>query len=306
MPLTPLDIATYEESAVGMATRAMAENEGVFINFVDFTTDLLSNVVQTLTQSTLDQLEAYADLVQAISGSVDAYEQRMYPDLTSDSGEAMRYINDAIGGTYALNPWTPITKTGATFSSSTVTIAEDKVSDFIAHFAGVTANVTVNGVTGKHAMGDTGVLTPSNTNQNISITNLYEFVLAKFRREIGSGYDRLVTILQMGMQQLVVEGGSVETAVSVRVTGQDTNAAQLKEQSSLDKTISGSLGGKVAGKILKKVASGNLGGKLSGKRSSTSISVRTEQKSASTTVEATMSGRVHFKFATKTLPSVGP
>src|SRR5947199_2466465 len=149
-PLTPLQINKLEDSAAGRAIAAVNNAAGILHEFVDFTSDLVRNVFKTMIDSSIEQFEAYADLVAKVSGTVAEYE---YKSLGGDTGAAaLKYINEvvlpAFGAVASSNPVNPTlnaapssTPSNLTFTPATISFDPNKLADLDGSFANITATV---------------------------------------------------------------------------------------------------------------------------------------------------------------------
>ena len=299
-----LDLNTLENSGAGRARDLLLSSQPVFEGFVEFTTGLVTNVINTIVESTIDQLEAYAELVANVSGTLADYETRTFPNLEADDGDVIKYINGFIKDGYGTSAWVNVEKDTA----ADVALDPEKLSAFYAHFSGVVAKYTVQNVTTEFAIKDKVTLTPTappHTGAKIDALDLYAFTLAKFKKEMNAGRDNLLAILKLGMQKVVITNGRISTSLVFHTTGSDTDETKSMDTTSSYKVVNANVGGKIAGKLLKR-ATGSLAGGISGQRSKSALSVRTEQRTASTTLDVTITGGVELNFRTESFPSFDP
>lgn len=294
--MTPIELNDLEESASGKAVAAITSGAPVFENFVDFTTSLVTNVIEVIVGSTIDQLEAYADLVANVSGTVAEYQARTFPNLEAEGGDAIKYINDVIGPTYgATTPWVALDNPGGVIASTTIDLDPAKLSEFLAQFGGILVS--------DKPIGDIAVI-PDPAAPAISSENLYAFTVAKFKKQTQTGYDQLVTILKLGMQKVVITNGRIATSLVFKSSGRDSDSAQSTEKKSSDLVVGANIGGTLSKRLMKKATTGKLA--ISGKYSQSQLSVLTEQKSATNSVDITITGGVELNFRTESFPSFDP
>ncbi|MGI6452404.1 MAG: hypothetical protein ACOX0E_02815 [Syntrophomonadaceae bacterium] len=68
------------------------------IGFVDFTVDLVKGVYQVIVNASMEQLEAYAELVTKVSKSLQEYEDEVLgPDEKDKQAKAENYIKEVLG-----------------------------------------------------------------------------------------------------------------------------------------------------------------------------------------------------------------
>jgi ABC-type nitrate/sulfonate/bicarbonate transport system substrate-binding protein len=68
------------------------------IGFVDFTVDLVKGVYEVIVNASMEQLEAYAELVTKVSKSLEEYQDEVLgPDETEKQEKAENYITEVLG-----------------------------------------------------------------------------------------------------------------------------------------------------------------------------------------------------------------
>lgn len=297
--MDPIALNKLEASATGRALEALIKGQVVLDTFADFTTNLVREVLNTIVQSSMDQLEAYGELVASVSGSISDFEKRSFPNLPDD---VVAYVNQHILPTFCAARTVAFTKT----STGTSTVLTDQKQAFIEHFAGIVATI---GSTEK-VIDDATVL--NTTDNSIADENLRAFATAKFKKEIKANYDRLVAILKLGVQKVVITDGKINTRLTFHVAGSDTDALQSSQAqtdySVVSRSFGGSLSGRgsLVGKIFKGVGTLNLGGNRSRYNSTVKVSVVNEQKTAVTALDVDIMGGVELKFRTDYFPSFDP
>lgn len=309
MPIDPLHLNQLESSATGRAIDAVIKGQVVLDTFVDFTTDLVRNVVQTVVQSSMDQLQAYAELVANVSGTLADYEQRMFPDV---DGESVKYINGYIKPNFGdVVNWTAdVTQTGTT----AVALDPTKIADFKQVFSGLVVNFKQNGASAvaDHSIGDiiteVAATTTAPATATIIPADLFEFARAKIKRDIKASYDKLVMVLKIGMQKIVITDGKIYTKLTFHVGGADTDALQSSSTQVDYSARSSGWGVGLSGSIMRKAFGLGFNGGYSSSRSNSTLKVNVvnEQKSAVTTLDVDITGGVELRFRSDYFPSFDP
>ena len=314
MALSPIQINKLEDAAIGRAIASLSSFESTANSFVDFTTHLLHDVFKILLDATIEQLEAYADLVANVSGSLAAYEVRMVGDDDAFEARAIEYINAVIrpsfGDTTSVGVEVVDDTTPASF-----TFDPDKLEAAKAAFTGV---IVVTG-------------TPPNTVDKVfedfldnagamTTAELIALCVAKLKQDVKSSYDKLATILKIGMQKLVVTEGEVKTALTWHVDATDTDeiASQNVDQSfdqravnwnvsrvgTRSTSLAGQLFGMTLGRTRGAVTTAGAGGSRT--RTELKVQVVNEKKTAVTHLDIDITGSVMVRFKSETFPPFDP
>lgn len=326
MPLTPVQALTInklESSALGRVLGALEQFDTISNTFVDFTTSLVRDVIRTVTDSTMEQLEAYADLVAKVAGTLQDYEVRMVGSSADFDIRALDYMNEVVlpsltALTSSLTP-TPAVPPYTSFSVTDVDFGA-KTADAQALFAGVSADFGAGPVAfeARLSLVAGGPFDPAGT--FMSTLDLHEFSVAKLRKDVKDSYDKLVMILKLGMQKIVITEGEVKTTLTYHLDSSDTDelTSTQVEQDILQRTtswgISGGFGGsrKLSGKLGGNIISRSLGGSISGgvgqttNRTNIKINVMNEKKTAVTNSSVDITGSVLLRFKSDYFPSVDP
>ncbi len=327
--LDPLKINKLESSATGRALKAIDEFGSVSTTFVDFTTGLVRDIFRTLVDSSIEQLEAYAELVAKVSGSLADYEQRVVGTDAEFQARGLDYLKSVIVPSFSSSPTGTVTMTGTfpsgTYSPTTIGLDATKLANFKAAFAGVNADLghgptAIDGASDPTAATPTPVITESGGTYSINTLDLHKFCIAKLKKEVKASYDRLVMILKMGMQKLVVTDGEIKTSLTFHVDASDSDSitsSQVEQDYSQKSTswgVNGGFGGSrsLSGKLAGNVISRSLGGSISGGVSSNSfksrlkVNVMNEKKTAVTNTSVDITGGVTIHFKSDYFPSVDP
>jgi len=268
-------------------TRAMAAATQLEkIGFVDFTVDLVKGVYEVIVSSSMEQLQAYADLVSKVSKSLEEYQNEILgADETEQQAKAESYIVDVLELTKA----------------ATYNLNEDQASGIREHFAGITVQEDDTSKT----IDD--YITVSGSTYQITHANLVKIVLEKLKQSTEHSYDLLTTILKMGMQKVVVTNGEIHTKLTFHVDASDDyskTSSQYNSKSSgwgIGGGFSGTSGGLV-GKVLGSASSLGLSGGYSSRK--LSVSVVNEKSTSATNVNVDILGEVRINFRTETFPAI--
>jgi hypothetical protein len=313
-----LKINNFENSATGRAFAALAQFDSVSDTFVDFTTSLVRDVFRTLIDSSIEQLEAYADLVAKVSGTLQDFEARMVGDTTEFNKRGLSFLNEVVLASFTsiTTPYT--TNDYITFTPNTnITFEALKLADAKAAFAGITVDYGTPGSPDPKAFEDklVGALT-----DEMTPGDLHKFSVAKIRKDVKGSYDKLIMILKLGMQKLVVTDGEIKTSLTFHVDSKDTDeltSTQVQQdytQKTLNWGVAGGFGGsrKLSGKLSGNIITRSLGGSISGSigggslKTSLKVNVMNEKKTAVTNAAVDITGGVTIHFKSDYFPSVDP
>jgi hypothetical protein len=328
--IDPLKVNKLEDSAAGAAIAAVNNASPILHTFVDFTSDLLREVFKTIVGSTIEQLEAYADLVAKVSGSVADYEFRALGGDTDQA--ALTYINQIVLPAFA--PTATALTAIPIATDPPIAFDPAKLADLDASFAGVSAFVIpANAAAGSATLVEETfdqalVKTPATggppTSLAMKAIDLQSFAVAKLKREVQASYDKVVTLLKLGMARIVVTDGHLLTSVSFHVDSTDT--AELNSQQSqtdfstqssnwaASKATSGGISGGAngSGKLVSWIVAGSFGGNHSSSSSgsatqtTTKVNVLNEKKTASTNLGVDIAGSVRIAFRSDFFPAFDP
>ena len=345
MPLSPIQLNTLENSAAGKALAAVGAISGTLDDFTDFTVSLVENVFKVVIDSTLDQLEAYAELVASVSGSLAEYEARMLGNSQSQTQRALEYINEVILPQFTTIT-TPLTLTQATtFGAMDITFVPAKVAALRSLMADLQASIPVTELVAECVakVDDSTYSVPSappNTNNamvlfdqvlrvdtttnptawRIPASHMHAFALVRLKKEVKASYDKLVVLLKLGMQKIVVTDGEISTSLTFHTDSTDSDSLDSSSaQTESDVRSSGftaSLAGRgkrsFSDKLSNKILSRSMGGSISASggasrvRSKLKVNVVNETKSAITNLRVDITGMVRIRFRTDAFPSYDP
>lgn len=300
------DIAKLEMSGSEMATNnTISALEK--IPFVEFTTGLVENVLKSVIESQMTQMEAYADLVSSVAGTLADYEQRVLGSGADYDAKIAFFIDDVLGLT-SPGPHTPLDDAKGLFEGLSIGIplGADSATDS----------------TYEEVLGD---------DNKIAQDELEAFVGLYLKAEAKSSYDKIVALVKMGVTRIVIKRGSISTKLTLQATGSDyTEASSVDSDEHIRSKskgwgLKGGFGGSGSrtgatknkgGKLLKKLAGGiinrSFGGHISGgahnQKSSTNISVSVvnEKTTAATNMSADIIGAVHLEFESDYFPQLDP
>src|SRR5262249_52301532 len=162
-------------------------------------------------------------------GTLAEYE---YKSLGGDTGAAaLKYANEVVLPTFGLldgqgNPpqLTAATDTAGnlTFTPTTISFDPAKLADLHGSFARVTplappAPASSTALTKEGTLDQALVKTFDTTDPSkltalaMPAAALYAFAVAKLQHEVKASYDKIVSILKLGMQKIVVTKGKIAT-----------------------------------------------------------------------------------------------
>jgi hypothetical protein len=310
---SPLEINKLENAAIGRAIASLSAFDATQQSFVDFTTKLLHDVFKVLLDATLEQLEAYADLVASVAGSLEAFETRMVGDQTVFEQRAADYIKDVVIPSFSPsgfgdNITPPITAT----NPADIEFDPDKIDSAKAAYGGV---VIVQGNT------ENEFSTLYNaTTHKMPTSDLIALTVAKLKQDVKGSYDKLVTILKIGMQKLVVTEGEVRTSLTWHVDAADTDEMtsnttdttfdenvrhwNVSRAVTKNRTFGGSLFGMTFGRTRGAVTT--MGADGSRTQTHLRVSVVNEKKTAVTHLNIDITGSVMVRFKSETFPPIDP
>jgi hypothetical protein len=271
------------------------------IGFVEFTTRLITDVYNAIVKASIDQLKAYADYVNTISKTLEDYQNEL---TGSDPVEQKARADDRIQNVYHL-PLTP----------DPISLNNDQVKSLQQEFVGVTARDAedTQDMTIDDAIKGTDTGSP-----HIALADLEALVIAERRLNAAEAYDLLKTVLQMGMQKVVVTNGDILTKLVFHVDSTDNFSAttmNIRERGTslgIQGALSGRYGGTAEtqkdhkGEMANTALGGMIGGGISGNYASNklNVSVVNESHTAATNVTVDIIGQVKIQFRTETLPIV--
>lgn len=336
-----VDINKLEDSAAGRALELISATN--LNKFVDFTSGLVREVFKTVIHSTLEQLEAYADLVATVSGTLADYEEKAFGDVNVT---AVDYLNSVVLPSFALPAASStsapqVTRTvgsdnAVTFSPATISFDPTKKTELIAFFSGINAEVkslpstttnpsqalTLGGpATFESLLVETTSALPSTPSTlEMSTDNLHAFAVARLRRDLKLSYEKLVTLLKLGMQKIVVTEGRINTSLTFHVASTDTDERKVStreedlSQRAFNWAVGGglwgskTLSGTIKGMVLSKSSGYSFSGSVGSSQSQVSLDVKTvnENSTAVTTLSFDITGALELKFRSDYFPSFDP
>jgi hypothetical protein len=266
------------------------------IGFVEFTTDLVSNVYNVIVQASMDQLKSFAEIVKDVSKSVGDYQASL--GLGSGTTELTKncenYATQVLGLTLTTATGTPYVIDGADLPA-----VKDKRTAIIAALEGFDANPssTTTGTIDQTLPSEGTITQPS---QAIAKTDLDAIIALKLRQGAEDNYNLLVTILKLGMQKIVVDKGLIATKLTFHVDATQTESKASSDVNIKSKSFAVSGSASFRGR--------RFGANVSGGYSSTSLSVSVvnEKSSAVANLAVDIVGEVRIEFRTDSFPSFTP
>jgi len=342
MPLSPIQLNDPENSAAGRAMAAVGNISGALDDFTDFTVSLVENVFRVVIDSTLDQLEAYAELVASVSGSLADYEARTLGNSASQKERGLEYILQVIVPQFATttSPNPLVLSSVDLNSGATITFDPAKVAALRSLLADLQASIPVTSLPSECAakVDDPNYVPPGSpaeamvlfdqvlrvnnaanpTVWTIDASHMHAFALAKLKKEVRASYDKLIVLLKLGMQKVVVTDGEISTSLTFHTDSTDSDSLDSSSvESEADvrsRGFTASLAGRgsrsFSGELSKSVLSRSMGGSISASggasrvRSKLKVNVVNEKKSAVTNLSVDITGKVRIRFRTDAFPSV--
>lgn len=259
------------------------------IGFTEFTTGLVTGVFNTIVDASLRQMVAYADLVSSVSKSVS--------DFTLEAlGPNQENVTFAIEND--LNLTIP--------EGNTPTI---KLNE--AQFQTVTNTFSSTLVDGKAITADGNLTKLEGTPKAASITlaKLKPFVVQKITDEATTKYNFLRTLLQLGMQKVVVDKGHIKTKLTFSIDASQKQSSLSSDKTNRTSENSFASGGGIgtgtgifagAGGVL---IGGGIGLGISNSSKSLNVNIVNERSSSATNLSADIIGEVMIQFRTDSFPS---
>jgi hypothetical protein len=256
------------------------------IGFVDFTVDLVKGVYEVIVNASMEQLEAYAELVTKVSKSLEEYQDEVLgPDEAEKQEKAENYITEVLGFK----------------KQDTYTLTDDQATALREHLAGISVQED------EQNKGIDDYITVSGTSKEITHENLVKIVLEKLKKSTEHSYDLLKTILKIGMQKVVVTNGEIRTKLTFHIDASDDYSKTSNQYSNNSSGwgIGGGLSGSGTG-LVGKIFGASLGIGLSGGYSSRKLSVNVvnEKSTSATNVNVDILGEVRINFRTETFPAI--
>ncbi|MFL6203618.1 MAG: hypothetical protein ACJ76J_30995 [Thermoanaerobaculia bacterium] len=305
-----------EDSAAGQAIAAVTEGASATLPlFVDFTTGLVNNVLESVTASTLDQLRGYAELVSNVSGTLADFQKRTLGGTLDES--ALKYVNDVVIDVFATNPALEVSSPTDT---QMIGFDPQKIEELKGSFSGVSA--TVPGGT-EPTIFDTALVQGGSTTAptyDMKAADLVAFAVAKLDRDTEASYRTLIALVQLGVQRLVMDECTVRTSTTFHVDSRDSleKSSSQTEQAysqaafnwgvSASRSANTSVQGKLFGFLIGRTVSSNISGSAGGSRFSSNLRVKivNEKQSAVVNTDIDITGFVELKFRSDYFPSIDP
>ena len=252
------------------------------IGFVDFTVSLVRGVYEVIVEASIDQLKAYADLVNSVAKTLDEYQEEVVGESTDEKNEkADSYIEEVLGFEIA----------------DPIKLNEDQQEALKEHFSGIINE-------------EKKTIEEMITNKTIPLDDLRDFVIEKLKENAKDSYNLMVTILKIGMQKVVVTNGQIRTKLTFHVDATDTYSKTSMDynRKSRDWGIRGGVRGRygISGKFAEVTMGKFIGGGISGGYGSQKLNVAVvnEKSTAATNVTVDIIGEVNIFFRTETFPTV--
>ena len=236
----------------------------------------------------------------------------MVGDDDAFKAKAVQYINDVITPSFAASTFAGPVVAAGTPTPFIFDVA--KLDAAKAAFAGVVVGTAPNE---KDFDGFLSTTTPFN---EMLAPNLILLCIGKLKQDVEGSYNKLVTILKVGMSKIMVTGGEVTTALTWHVDATDTDEIASSDVSqsfdqratnwgvsraaSRSSTLSGQLFGMTFGRARGTIF--NAGGSASRTRTELKVQLVNEKKTAVTHLNIDITGSVTVRFKSETFPPFDP
>lgn len=249
------------------------------VGFEKFTSRLIQGVFSTIVDSSIKQMEAYATLVATVSKSLSEFTTEV---LGENNANAIVFIKEDLGLTIPTTANPTLTLNEAQFVTVTNTLAFITVANKLITDA---ANLTA--------------LTGTPKTSTITLNKLQAFVVELLTKQAEVKYNMLRTLIQLGMQKVVVDKGHIKTKLTFSIDASERNSSS---SSSNNRTSSFNIFGAGAGAAIG--GQGAVGGGVFvlDTDSSLSVNVVNERSSAATNLSADIIGEVLIQFRTDSFP----
>lgn len=270
------------ESNINNAIRSLSSVNN--LGFTQFTSNLIQGVFSTIVDSSIKQMEAYASLVATVSKSLSEFTTEV---LGENNANAIVFIKEDLGLAIPAGANPTLTLNESQFATVTNTLANITV-----------ANKPVSDATNLTA------LTGTPKGSTITLNKLQPFVVELLTKQAETKYNMLRTLIQLGMQKVVVDKGHIKTKLtfSIDASTRDSSSSRSRDTSSSFNLVALGIGGGVG------ASGGTGGGGLGGgilavaSESKVSVNVVNERSSAATNLSADIIGEVLIQFRTDSFP----
>lgn len=257
------------------------------IGFVGFTSDLVSNVYETVVKSSIEQLKTYSEIVAEVAKPLIEYQKEVIGISSTDFNGLNvedknlldNYIQEVLGLTLD--------------NGADINLNDEDVPAMQSHFQNVT-------IPDGDAQVDLNAKITGTEDKKISKDDLQRFVLEKVLQASSKEQDLFVTILKIGMQKVEITDGHIETKLVFHIDSTD-----FKENRTYDIDSRSNKWG-VQGSASAKWGVAKF--KASGSYSSSRVRVKVvnEKSTAAVNMTADIIGGVKLNFRTSSFPSIDP
>lgn len=254
------------------------------IGFTEFTTGLIQGVFKTIVDSTLDQMNAYASLVSQLSISLTEFTNQA---VGTNNENALLVLKNDLG---------LVVPTGA---NPSIPLNEDQFNSLVNTFIGITVNGKLISDTSNMA-----ALAGNPPASSITVNKLLPFVVEKIKLEATDRYNLLRTLVQLGMQKVVVSKGHIRTKLTFSVDFEESFSTSSQTTNSQSTSFGfgggGGFGIGAFGGVLGTLTGVGLGGGAASKK--IKVNVVNAKSSAATNLNADIIGEVLIEFRTDSFP----
>ena len=250
------------------------------IKFPEFTAKLITGTFEAITNSYIEQMGQYLNVLKAASQTLQDYINNTKDDISAD--EINAFLLSLGGLDDATLNFLLGDSTNATVSSAALGVITPAVA--LPATAGDPTTLTVT---------------------NLSTKDKKDAILAAVARRIAvNKYDLLQTMVRQGLLRLYVDNGTIETRLTFTTYGQVASSSSTTNRNRAESSFAAGAGGGVGGLI----PNGLLGvaGGLATSKSTLSVSTAQSSQRDVSGSRVQVFGRVKLNFKTDFLPLNAP
>lgn len=179
----------------------------------ELTTTLVRDVFQSITDTAMEQADAYARLAGEVGMSVEEYQAKI---LGLNEEQEAKTIDD-----YIRNAVMPVLLLPTTQVPDPILFAEARRVFFLEHFEWI---LVVEGETARFAEEFVTMKPGEVFPCSITVADLKKLVRQKILRDAALAHTRVTTLLKTGLPNIVVTGGQINTKVTMAITQANSEA----------------------------------------------------------------------------------
>jgi hypothetical protein len=276
------------------------------IGFTDFTTGLVNGVFGSVVQASIDQLKAYASVVEQVAKTTDQFiKDTIGADVAAQTISADLFITETFGLAIPANA----------IATTNIAVTPEQFDTLVTAFTGFTDATTGKPINDASIM--KAPVPPAGT--TIKLGSLRGFVISKLVKTASETHSLLITMMKLGMQKVVVTKGLIRTKLTFDVSASDSlKQNTLRKQ--VTKNTTASAGGSASGGVGLSLFDNFFGAVGSSTRigagpqvtadGSTenslnlNVNIASTRSSSASNLSAEIIGEVVIEFSTESFPSV--